>query len=84
MGQDRVKWKWCHAVVEIKYGRDIFNSRALVVWIRFDVLSPSGVIGPSGSAAVIRWSDARPSDRSYKAQYARCSSNVTLVLSSTE
>ena len=78
-----MKWKCCHAVVEIKYGRDIFNSRALVVWIRFDVLSPSGVMGPSGSAAVIRWSDARPSDRSYKAQYAS-SSNVTLVLSSTE
>ena len=32
VGQDRVKWKCCHAVVEIKYGRDIFNSRALVVW----------------------------------------------------
>ena len=49
----------------------------VVDWvIRFDVLSPSGVMGPSGSAAVIRWSDARPSDRSYKARYAS-SSNAT-------
>ena len=56
----------------------------VVDWvIRFDVLSPSGVMRPSGSAAVIRWSDARPSDDKAQSR-AHSSSNVTLVLSSTE